>query len=60
MIGEQEQLMQTTKPKVQRTYIRVTDPDANRTLSWTIYNATPEQVKAKVEKAMQSKPAPAN
>lgn len=51
--------MQTTKPKVQRAYIRVTDPDANRTLSWTIYNATPEQVKEKVEKAMKAKPSAA-
>lgn len=49
--------MQTTKPKLQRTYVRATDAVTRKTVAFTIYNATPEQVKAKVEKAMQPKPA---
>lgn len=48
--------MQTTKPKIQRTYVRATNAETGDTVCWTIYNATPEQVKAKVEQAMKSAP----
>jgi hypothetical protein len=49
--------VQTTKPKIQRSYVRVTDAATRRTVAWTIYNATPEQIRTAVEKAMKSKPA---
>lgn len=47
--------MQTAKPKIQRVYVRATDAATRKTVSWTIYNATPKQVKEQVDKAMQSK-----
>jgi hypothetical protein len=48
--------MQTSKPKVARVYVRATDPATNRTVSFTVYHATPEQVKDRVSR--ESKPKP--
>jgi hypothetical protein len=47
--------MQTSKPKVARVYVRATDPATNRTVSFTVYHATPEQVKDRVSRE-QPKP----
>lgn len=48
--------MQTSKPKVPRVYVRATDPATNRTVSFTVYHATPEQVKDRVSREPKPKP----
>lgn len=40
--------MQANKPKIQRTYVSAVDPVTKKREDFTIYNATPREIKSRL------------
>ena len=52
-----EKEMKTTKPKIQRSYVQVRDPDSREMRHVTVYECTPQQVIEKIVGRAAPKPS---